>query len=69
MWFGQNILLVRYRMGSVRLDVVQMIFFVLNTALWKTRAMGEKLHMGFVNITKAYDSVDREILWPEVGSS
>ena len=56
-------------MGSVRLDVVQIIFVMLNTALWKTRAMGGKLRMGFVNITKAYDSVDREILWPEVGSS
>ena len=42
--------------------------FILNTALWKARAMGEKLHMGFVDIQKAYDSVDREILWQKLAA-
>ena len=42
--------------------------FILNTALWKARAMGEKLHMGFVDITKAYDSVNRELLWRKLES-
>ena len=42
--------------------------FILNTALWKARAMGEKLHMGFVDITKAYDTVNREILWKKLES-
>ena len=30
--------------------------------------MGEKLHMGFVDITKAYDSVNRELLWRKLES-
>ena len=37
--------------------------FILNTALWKAKALSEKIHLGFVDITKAYDSVDRNILW------
>ena len=37
--------------------------FILNTALWKAKAQGVKVHLGFVDITKAYDSVDRSILW------
>ena len=42
--------------------------FILNTALWKARALGEKLFMGFVDISKAYDSVDRDILWRKLES-
>ena len=34
-------------------------FFILNSALFKVRALGEKLFMGFVDISKAYDSVGR----------
>ena len=30
--------------------------------------MGEKLHMGFVDITKAHDSVNRELLWKKLES-
>ena len=37
--------------------------FILNTILWKARAMGEKVHLGFVDIQKAYDSINRELLW------
>ena len=40
--------------------------FVLNTILWKARALGEKIHLGFVAITKAYDCVDRTILWAKL---
>ena len=42
--------------------------FVLNTILWKARSLGEKVHMGFVDIQKAYDSVNREILWEKLES-
>ena len=28
--------------------------------------MGAKIHLGFVDITKAYDSVDRNILWKKL---
>ena len=42
--------------------------FLLNTALWKARALGKKLHMGFVDVTKAYDSVNRKILWRKLES-
>ena len=40
--------------------------FILNTVLWKAKALGEKIHLGFVDITKAYDSVDRNILWKKL---
>ena len=40
--------------------------FILNTVLWKAKAMGAKIHLGFVDITKAYDSVDRNILWKKL---
>ena len=42
--------------------------FILNTVLWKAKALGEKIHLGFVDITKAYDSVDRNILWKKLQS-
>ena len=37
--------------------------FVLNTILLKAKSMKEKVHLGFVDISKAYDSVNRDILW------
>ena len=37
--------------------------FVLSTLLWKARAMNEKVHLGFVDVAKAYDSINRKILW------
>ena len=40
--------------------------FILNTLLWKARALGEKIHLGFVDVSKAYDSVNREILWAKL---
>ena len=33
--------------------------FILNTIFWKARSRKEKVHLGFVDITKAYDSVNR----------
>ena len=36
--------------------------FVLNTILWKAKALRQKVHLGFVDVAKAYDSVNRDIL-------
>ena len=40
--------------------------FLLNTILWKARAEGVKVHVGFVDVQKAYDSVNRRILWSKL---
>ena len=37
--------------------------FILNTVLWKSLAKNRKSHLAFLDITKAYDSVDRSVLW------
>ena len=37
--------------------------FVLDTILWKERSRKKKVHLAFVDLTKAYDMVDRGILW------
>ena len=37
--------------------------FVLNTVLWKSMAKRRKVHVSFLDLTKAYDSVCRETLW------
>ena len=40
--------------------------FVLHTILWKARAMKKKVHLAFCDISKAYDTVDREVLWKKL---
>ena len=42
--------------------------FVLDTILWKSRAKGKPVHMSFIDITKAYDTVNRDILWKKLSS-
>ena len=42
--------------------------FVLDTILWKSKAMRKPVHMSFIDISKAYDSVNREILWQKLSS-
>ena len=42
--------------------------FILDTILWKAKALGKKAHLGFVDIQKAYDTVDRGILWSRLSS-
>ena len=42
--------------------------FVLDTILWKARATRKKVHLGFVDISKAYDTVNRSILWKKLSS-
>ena len=37
--------------------------FVLNSVLWKSAAARKKAHLAFIDLQKAYDSVDRGILW------
>lgn len=40
--------------------------FVLSTVLWKARALRKKVHLAFCDISKAYDCVDRNILWKKL---
>ena len=37
--------------------------FILNTVLWKTTAQQKAVHLAFLDLLKAYDSVDRPTLW------
>ena len=37
--------------------------FILDSVLWKAQAVGTKVHLGFVDVSRAYDSVNRGILW------
>ena len=40
--------------------------FVLNTIIWKAKAEGKEVHKAYIDIHKAYDSVNREILWAKL---
>ena len=40
--------------------------FILNTILWKQKALKKKVHMAFIDLVKAYDMVDRNILWEKM---
>ena len=40
--------------------------FVLDTILWKARSKKKKVHLAFLDISKAYDSVNRAILWSKL---
>ena len=40
--------------------------FILNTILWKEKMKKNKVYMAFLDVTKAYDSVDRGILWEKL---
>ena len=42
--------------------------FILNTILWKAKSKKEKAHLAFLDISKAYDSVNREVLWQRLSS-
>ena len=42
--------------------------FVLDTILWKYRATGKPVHMSFIDICKAYDTVNRAKLWKKLSS-
>ena len=37
--------------------------FILNSILWKSLARKKKTHLAFLDLAKAYDSVDRDVLW------
>ena len=37
--------------------------FVLNTILSKAKELGQQVHKSFIDITKAYDTVNRPLLW------
>ena len=37
--------------------------FDLDTILWKARGSKKPVHMSFIDIAKAYDTVKRDILW------
>ena len=40
--------------------------FILHTILWKAKARRRLVHLAFLDVTKAYDSVNREILWSKL---
>ena len=40
--------------------------FILNSVLWKRVAKRKKTHLAFLDLTKAYDSVDRSVLWKKM---
>ena len=40
--------------------------FILNTILWKSLAKQKKVHLAFMDLQKAYDSVHRGILWEKM---
>ena len=40
--------------------------FILNTVLSKVAAKNKKVHLGFLDLVKAYDSVDRGVLWSKM---
>ena len=42
--------------------------FILDTILWKSKAQKAKVYMAFFDIQKAYDSVNRNILWKKLSS-
>ena len=42
--------------------------FILDTILWKAKAKKSKAHLAFLDISKAYDSVNRDILWTKLSS-
>jgi hypothetical protein len=42
--------------------------FILNTILWKSKAKNKKVHMAFLDLVKAYDSVDRPTLWRKLAA-
>ena len=39
-----------------------------DTLLWKARAKKQKINFAFFDVSKAYDSVDRDILWKRLSS-
>ena len=51
-----------FRKGRVGADNT----FVLDTILWKQKALKKKTHMAFIDLVKAYDMVDRNILWDKL---
>ena len=42
--------------------------FILDSILWKAKSKKQKVHLCYVDITKAYDSVNRNILWTKLAS-
>ena len=40
--------------------------FILNTVLWKTSAQQKAVHLAFLDLLKAYDTVDRPTLWKKL---
>ena len=40
--------------------------FILNSIVWKSLAKKRKVHLSFMDLQKAYDSVDRKVLWQKM---
>ena len=42
--------------------------FILDTLLWKAKSMRKQIHLGYIDVSKVYDTVNREILWKRLAS-
>ena len=42
--------------------------FILDTILWKASSSRKNAHLGFIDVCKAYDSINREILWQKLAN-
>ena len=51
-----------FRQGRCGADNI----FILHTLLLKAKSLGVPVHLGFVDVAKAYDSVNRKILWAKL---
>ena len=40
--------------------------FILHTLLWKSKSKKKSIHMAFLDVSKAYDTVNREVLWAKM---
>ena len=42
--------------------------FILDTVIWKARSMHKRIYLAFLDISKAYDSINRDILWKKLSA-
>ena len=40
--------------------------FILNTVIWKQQRRNKKSHVAFIDLVKAYDKVDRQIMFKKL---
>ena len=42
--------------------------FILDSVLWKAKSTKQSIHLCYIDISKAYDSINRSILWSKLSS-